>query len=217
MRRCAVGWGVNACNKPGLTCDTSLLRCVVSVVVRASSLTYVALCVLRVASRCVWVLEMGSHKGELETQNNWNNFTCDVYSAKVVCHCFKGKVFVLLNNGLNKTNKQCCFSFTSVEHLEMSQWWPFPFKGGWAGTSFPTRGGWPPLHTPTGVGQTYAVSKAITIPRLKKRMAEWEREWIHFFWSWVRTLFWQTCVMQLFVSDVGAVCLFGFCFVLDKF
>ena len=37
------------------------------------------------------------------------------------------------------------------------------------------------LSGEVGVGQTYAVSKAITIPRLKKRMAEWERERILFF------------------------------------
>jgi hypothetical protein len=37
-----------------------------------------------------------------------------------------------------KQNKQILFVGGTQE---MSQWWPFPFKGGWAGTSFPTRGG----------------------------------------------------------------------------
>ena len=53
----------------------------------------------------------------------------------------------------------------------MSQWWPFPFKGGWAGTSFPTRGGRPPLHTPTGVGKPLAETKATPHPAWKEKNA----------------------------------------------
>ena len=67
------------------------------------------------------------------------------------------------------------------------------------------------LSGEVGVGQTYAVSKAITIPRLKKKGdGRLGARANPFFLTWMHTLFWQTCVMQLFVRDVSPVCLFGF-------
>ena len=68
------------------------------------------------------------------------------------------------------------------------------------------------------MGQTYAISKAISFPRLKKK--GWqngsESESI-FFELRCTLLFWQTCVMQyLSVMWVRFVCLV-FVFVLDKF
>ena len=43
------------------------------------------------------------------------------------------------------SNKSSVFK-THVGKSEMSQWWPFHLKGGWAGRPFPIRGGFMPLR-----------------------------------------------------------------------
>ena len=62
------------------------------------------------------------------------------------------------------SNKSSVFK-THVGKSEMSQWWPFHLKGGWAGRPFPIRGGFtPPSSPPPAWVKNHADSKAISIP-----------------------------------------------------
>lgn len=63
-----------------------------------------------------------------------------------------------------------------------------------------------------GVGQTYAISKAISFPRLKKKGWQNGSESESIFLNFGAHFVLADMCDAVFVSDVGAVCLFGFCF-----
>ena len=62
------------------------------------------------------------------------------------------------------------------------------------------------------MGQTYAISKAISFPRLKKKDGRMGARVNPFFLNFGAHFVLADMCDAVFVSDVGAVCLFGFCF-----